>query len=511
MQNSVIARTTAAVTTVLLVSKFTGFLRDVALAYAFGTSVESDAFVLAQSVLSIFSYLLFIALGIAFIPVFLKLKLSNDESELDAFVDSTYSVAGTIIFFACILGFLGADILIFLLAPGFSGEAHRLGVDLTRIIMPAVLFSFLSTIQGQQLRGNNIFMPSAFLAYPLNFSLILSFLFLAPVWGIRSAALAYVAGTVLQVFMLHPFVKKLGYRFHYRFDPRNSGLRKILVLTLPIMMGNTIQTIDVLVNRMLASGLEEGSIAALNYSNKLAIFVVGVVSLGAGTVCYTKMSELSASGEIDEFKEFLGSVVNLLNVIVVPAAVGMMALNVPITRFVFEYGAFDSRSSQMTSATLWFYSVGLVGFVLRDIITRAFYALNDAKTPMVNGGIAVVAGIVCNFIFIRFLGVGGLALATSVSGILGTLLLLLSLRKKLSGIGLAEIGKTFLKACVSALLMGVSVHTLYSALYGMTGNLPAALLGSVFCGILIYGMLIFLFNVKEVRSLAARLRHRSEK
>jgi putative peptidoglycan lipid II flippase len=311
--------------------------------------------------------------------------------------------------------------------------------------------------------------------------------------------------------MLHPFVKKLGYRFHYRFDPRNSGLRKILVLTFPIMLGNTIQTIDVLVNRMLASGLEEGSIAALNYSNKLAIFIVGVVSLGAGTVCYTKMSELSASGEMDEFKKFLRSVVNLLNVIVVPAAVGMMALNVPITRFVFEYGAFDSRSSQMTSVTLLFYSVGLVGFVLRDIITRAFYALNDAKTPMVNGGIAVSVGIACNFIFVRFLGVGGLALATSVSGILGTLLLLFSLRNKLGSIGLTEMGITFLKACISAIIMGFAVHIQYSALYGMTGSLPAALFISVFCGILIYAVLILLLNVREARDLAARLKRGREK
>lgn len=511
MQNSKIAQTTLVVTIVLLISKFTGFLRDVALAYAYGTSVESDAFVLAQSVLSIFSYLLFIALGIAFIPVFSKLKLEDNDAELNTFVDSTYSVAGTIILFACVLGFLGADILVYMLAPGFSSEAHKLGVVLTRILMPAILFSFISTIQGQQLRGNNIFMPSAFLAYPLNFVLILAFLLLTPFWGIQGAAYAYAAGTILQVLMLYPFVRKLGYRFHYRFDTGNNGLRKILVLTVPIMLGNTIQTIDVLVNRILASGLEEGSIAALNYSNKLAIFIVGVVSLGAGTVCYTKMSELSARNELEEFKGFLRNIINLLNLIVVPATIGMMVLNVPITKLVFEYGAFDSRSCEMTSVTLWFYSMGLVGFVLRDIITRAFYALNDARTPMLNGGIAVGIGIVCNFIFVHFLGVGGLALATSVSGIIGTLLLLISLRNKLGHIGLAEMGKTLLKTCFAGSVMGICVHYLYPVLYGAEGSLPAALLCTVLSGVMIYGALILLLKVKEVDLLAEQLQRRRKK
>lgn len=498
MHNSKIAQTTFVITLVLLISKFSGFLRDVALAYAYGTSIEADAFVLAQSVLSIFSYLLFVALGIAFIPIYSKLKLSENNSDLDAFVDSTYSVAGTIILIFCVLGIIGADLLVYLLAPGFSDEAHRLGVILTRILVPTIIFTFVSTIQGQQLRGNNIFMPSAFLAYPLNIILVFAFLFISPLWGIQGVAIAFIIGTILQILMLYPFVKKLGYRFHYKFDIHNDGLHKILALTLPIMIGNTIQTIDILINRILASGLTEGSMAALNYSNKLAIFLVGVVSLGAGTVCYTKMSELSASNKNDEFKRFLKNIINLLNLIVVPATIGMMVLHIPITKFVFEYGAFDSSSSEMTSVTLWFYSMGLVGFVLRDIITRAFFALNDAKTPMMNGGIAVGIGITFNFILVGHLGVGGLALATSISGIAGTLLLLVSLRKKLGPMGLREISITFLKTGIASAVMGVSVHYLYFMIYYRTEILSFALLLSVLCGILIYCFLIFFMKIKEV-------------
>lgn len=505
MQGSKIAQTTFVVTIILLLSKLSGFLRDVALAYAYGTSVGADAFVLSQSVLSIFAYLLFVAIGIAFIPIYTKLRIDNRMEELNAFVDSTYSVAGSIILIVSLLGILGADLVVTLLAPGFSIEAHALGVRLTRIVLPSVLLIFISTIQGQQLRGDNRFLPSAFVAFPLNIVLILAFLFLTPYVGIEGAGVAHVVGTVFQVVLLYPFVKKLTYRFHYRFDTANPELRSMMVLTLPILLGNTIQTIDHLVNRILASGLAEGSMAALNYSNKLSIFLVGVVSLGAGTVCYTKMSELGAKQEVEELKQFLRTVINLLNLLVVPASIGMMALHVPLIKLVFEYGAFNAESSEITSVTLWYYSIGLVGFVLRDIITKAFYALNDSKIPMINGGIAVGIGIVANVILVRFMGVGGLALATSLSGIIGTVLLLVSLRRKLGQIGLRDMSVTFFKTLFAGGVMGLAVHGIYLGLYGATGSLLISVVVSILCGILVYGVAILLLRVKEIEMVVTFL------
>jgi putative peptidoglycan lipid II flippase len=498
MNNKKIAQTTVLITVILLISKLTGFFRDVALAYAFGTSVESDAFVLAQSVVGIFTSLLFIALGVAFIPVFSRLKLNDTKSERDAFVDSTYSVAGSVILIVSLSGVFAAGILVYLLAPGFSTEGHKIAVTLTRILLPAIFLSFIVTIQGQQLRGNNIFLPPACIAIPLNLILVGAFVFLTPFLEIYGAAYAFVVGTAVQLLLLHPFVKKTGYRFHFRFDIKNQGLREILILTLPIMIGNAIETIDTLINRILASGLAEGSMAALNFSYRLSMFIIGLISLGAGTVCYTKMSELGARKEYAELKSFLRSVINLLNLIVLPATVGMMALNLPIIKFIFEYGAFDSNSSKMTAIASWYYSIGLVGFALRDIITRAFYALEDAKTPMINGGIAVGIGVVLNLILVRFMGIGGLSLATSVSGIVGTLLLLISLRKKLGSIGFREMGLAFFKTAAAAVVMGIVVHYLYPVLLRHIGSSAVALLLDIACGIVIYGVLVLFLRIREV-------------
>lgn len=511
MNNKKIAQTTVFITAILLLSKLTGFFRDVSLAYAFGTSVESDAFVLAQSVTGIFSSLLFVALGVAFIPAFSKLKLKDNKSELDDFVDSTYSVVGSVTLIVSLVGIFAADIIVYLLAPGFSIEGHGIAVTLTRILLPTIFLSFIVTIHGQQLRGNNIFLPVACIAIPLNLILVGAFIFLTPSMGIYGAAYAFVAGTAVQIILLHPFVRKTGYRFHFNYNIKNNGLREVLILTLPIMIGNAIQTIDTLVNRILASGLAEGSMAALNFSNRLSMFIIGLISLGAGTVCYTKMSELGAKKEYEELKGFIKSIINLLNLVVVPATVGMMVLNVPIIKFVFEYGAFDSSSSEMTAVALWFYSIGLVGFVLRDIITRAFYALSDAKTPMINGGIAVGIGVVLNIILVRFMGIGGLALATSVSGILGILLLLVSLRKKLGQIGFKEMSVTFIKTCIAGAVMGLTVHYLYDILFNATGILAVALLLDIVCGIMVYGALVLFLRIREVDFVVGCIRRKLAK
>jgi putative peptidoglycan lipid II flippase len=498
MNNKKIAQTTIMVTAIILISKLSGFFREIALAYAFGTSVDSDAFVLALSVDAIFYSLLFAALGVAFIPVFSRLKLSDTKAELDAFVDSTYTMAGSVVLAVALVGIFAADLLVYLLAPGFSAEGHQMAVSLTRILLPSVFLSFIVTIQGQQLRGNNIFLPSSWIVIPRNLILVGALVFLTPFFGIHGAAYAFLFGTALQVVLLLPFVKKIGYRFHFRFDLKNKGLREILILTLPILLGNTIQTIDTMINRILASNLAEGSMAALNFSNRLSLFIVGLISLGAGTVCYTKMSELGAKKEYAELKVFLRSVINLLNLIVLPATVGMMVLNLPIIKFVFEYGAFDSGSSEMTATALWYYSIGLVGFVLRDIITRAFYALGDAKTPMINGGIAVGICIAANLILVRFMGIGGLALATSISGIVGTLLLLISLRKKLGSIGFREMGLTFFKTAASAVIMGVVAHYLYPVFLRHAGHSAIALFLDIACGIAVYGTLVLFLRIKEV-------------
>lgn len=506
MNNKKIVWTTVIVTIVLLLSKVSGFLRDVALAYAYGTSAESDAYILALTVVGIFS-ILFTAMTIAFMPIYKMLTEKEDAVQLNGFLNNTYSIAGAVTIIVAVLGVFGAGVTVQLMAPGFESYGFDISCQVTRILMLSIPFTFFMTVQCQQLRGEGHFIAPAAVAIPLNFTLVITLILLTPIYGIAGAAWAYVMGSILQFVWLFWLIrKKCDYRFKPSFQWNDPGLRRVLILTFPILIGNAIQTINTMVDRMLASGLEEGSMAALNFSNKLAIFVIGIIGLGAGNICYAKMSELGAAGKLVELSVFLKRVVNLLNLIVVPATVGMMTLAAPIVQTVFEYGAFGVGSRQMTATALFFYALGLVGYSLREMITRAFYSIQDSKTPMINGAFSVVINIVGNIILVKVMGIGGLALSTSISAIVGTLLLLFSLRRKLGHIGGREMTATFLKCSFAAAIMGVVVHFLYNILFHIINIVPIALLISIFIGMCCYGVIILMMNVPEVELVKMRIK-----
>ncbi len=185
-----------------------------------------------------------------------------------------------------------------------------------------------------------------------------------------------------------------------------------------------------------------------------------------------------------------------------PMTIGAMVLSQPIVRILFQRGAFDARATQMTAIALVFYSVGLIGVGLRDILTKIFYSVQDTKTPMINATIAVVMNICMNLIFIRHLKHGGLALATSLSSIICILLLFRSLKKKLGDFGQKKIIIVFFKTTFAALIMGVVARVVYKFIFAMLGTgliMEVIALGTaIVAGATVYGLLILLFKVDEV-------------
>lgn len=485
-------------TGIVIFSKLLGFFRDIALAYAYGTSMESDAYILALTAVNIFA-VFFTAMTLSFMPIYKSLLLCGGREKLESFLNNAYTVIGSVTVVFALAGCVFAGGLASGLAPGFGPDAHKLSRDLIQIMMMSIPFTFFAAFQGQQLRANDHFIVPSAVAVPLNLTLIISLIFCVPIWGVKGTAWAYVIGTILQFLWFGVEVRrKSGYRFRPSFHLDDQALRRIAILTLPILVGNAIQVINTTVDRMVASGLQPGSIAALNFSNKLALFVISIISLGAGNICYAKMSELGAAGKIGELTAYLRVTINLLNLIVVPAAAGMMVLAEPIVQTVFEYGSFGSNSSDMTATALFFYAIGLVGYSLREMITRAYYSIQDSHTPMLNGAAAVAVNIAGNIVLGRFMGIGGLALATSISAIFGTLLLLINLRRRLGRIGGREMTSTFIKCMISALVMSVSVRIVYKLLHAAIGIIPLALLISILIGAGIYAAMVFVLQIPEV-------------
>lgn len=211
-------------------------------------------------------------------------------------------------------------------------------------------------------------------------------------------------------------------------------------------------------------------------------------------------------------KRIMAKGINLLLIITVPATVGLIVLSIPIVQVAFQRGEFDSGAALMTSQALTFYSIGLVAMALRLLLTRVYYSLQDTRTPMINGGISVIFNIVLSIILVEFMDHSGLALATSIATIITVLLLLYGLKKKIGSLGSKGYIVVLFKTGLASVIMGVVSYFIYHGLYAILGisklyNL-VSLLVAAGVGVLVYGVLCYVFKVEEVRDLVGKIRTR---
>jgi putative peptidoglycan lipid II flippase len=306
-----------------------------------------------------------------------------------------------------------------------------------------------------------------------------------------------VARAAELLFMV-PFAKRKGFRFQTAFDLKDDNLHQMIHIAVPVIIGTSADQINVLVDRTLASEIAVGGISALNYASRLAGFVQGLFVLSISSVMYPMISKMASEHNMKGLKGSLSEAIGLI--------IGAVIFAEPIVTFLFGRGAFTSEAVIMTSAALRFYSLGMLAFGLREVLSRAFYALQDTRTPMVNGAIAVVINIVLNLILSRYLGIGGLALATSFSGLVATLLLFVTLREKIGGFGMKTVFSSFCKISVASLVMGVIARSLYHYVGATTTN--KALILAIGTGAVAYFILVYLLRVPEVERTLVAVRQR---
>ena len=489
---------TVAITLITLISKFMGLLRDVIMASVYGTTIQSDAFIMAQSIINIISVILIASLNTAFIPVYSEYIVKKNYENQQKFINVVYSFSLFSFGILSILCFIFSDQIVYFFAPNFSNEAFTLTKKLLKIMLPVVFLYGVVTLNSARLQIHGNFWVSAFIGYPLNICMIVSMLFFTGNNGIQILAVSYFIGIFGQFLIQYPFVKKSKHKYKIDFDYKEEGLKKITILMMPILVGTCIQQINTLVDRILASSLPKGSVTALQFSNQLIFFITGLFSVIVASIFYTSMSIYYRDGKLEEFKKMLKNSINLLLLIVIPAMFGFIILAMPIVTLIFERGAFSKNASYVTSIALFYYAIGILGYSLRDMLCRTFYALRDTKTVMFNGIMAVILNIISSISLFPFMGIAGLALGTSISSIVATLMLILKLKNKIGDFEITQIIKTFFKVLFASILMGSSTYFIYNFIMKYNNSNTLSLLISIASSVLIYSILILLLKIEEV-------------
>ncbi|OXX83495.1 virulence factor MviN [Paraclostridium benzoelyticum] len=501
---SKVAKAAVGLMAATLIAKILGFGRELALSYAYGASGTSDTFLVAMNIPAVIFSAIGTSLGTAFIPLFCDLEAKQGKKASLRFSNNVLNIVVLLCLITSLVGVVFTEPIVKLFAVGFKGETLTQAIYFTRVLILGMAFLGMSYIMMAFLQVKENFIIPGLMSVPYNMLIIIS-IFLSVTINPNLLPWGTLLGLSLQFIFQYPFARKKGFKYRPYINLKDEYLKKMLWLIGPVLIGVAVTQVNSIVDRTIASTLVEGSISALNYATKLNQFVMGMFIVSISSVIYPMLSKLSTENNKKKFKESIVTAINVVTLIIIPISVGAIILAQPIVKLLFQRGEFDARATQMTSIALVFYSIGMLGFGLRDILGKIFYSLQDTKTPMMNGIIAMILNIVLNLVFVKYtnMGLGGLAFATSISSLVTITLLSVSLRKKIGAFGGKKIITVLIKSIISALLMALVTKFTYNVIDAVlsAGFIQDAikLAVSVGLGAIVYAISIIVLRVDEVK------------
>lgn len=500
-------RNISTVTLGISISRILGYFRDMTAARFFGATMLADSFYAAYRIPNLFRRMLGEgALSASFVPVLNEYLQKETKSETEKFINVSFSTLFLVLSLIVLLGIIFARPLTGLIAYGFTKipEKYELTVFLTRILFPYLLFVSLTAFSMSILISSNVFfIPSASsgLISLSEISYMLFFLpfLLNPHHKIYGLAISVLVGGAIQTFIHFSTMFKKGYKIKIEFYFLHPGLKKVFFLLIPIVLSFSIEEINVFVDTICASFLKEGSMTALYYSNRLILLPLALFGTSTAIVNLPLLSSFVVKNELQKLKETLNFSIRTVAFITIPASIGLLFLGLPIIRVLFERGIFTYDASKLTYSALAFYCLGLYAFANIKLLSSLFYAMKLPKIPVRISAICMMMNAVLNVILMRYLGVGGLALATSISAWTNMVLLFRILRKKIDDIGEINIILSTIKFLTIAIIMGVVGSSLFNVM-AFTDRTFSLFL-CIFVCIFVYCLLSMILKVKEMKSL----------
>lgn len=424
----------ATVSGMTMISRVLGLVRDVLIARAFGASLATDAFFVAFRIPNLLRRLFAEgAFSQAFVPVLAEYKQRHGQRETRMLVDRVATVLTLVLIVVTAIGIAGAWLIVYVSAPGFADEPAKfeLTVTMLQITFPYILFISLVALAGGVLNTWSRFAVPAFTPTLLNVSFIVAALFLTPYFDPPVLVLAWAVffGGMLQLALQVPALWRIGMLPRPRFDVADPGVKRILLLMGPALLGVSVAQISLLLNTIFASFLQTGSVTWLYYADRLMEFPTGLLGVALGTILLPSLSKAHADERREEYSSLLDWGLRLTLMLALPAAVALAVLAVPLIATLFHYGRFDATDLAMTRQALIAYSVGLLGLILVKVLAPGFYARQNIRTPVRIAVVTLVATQVMNLLFIVPLAHAGLALAIGLGACLNAGLLYRKLRQ----------------------------------------------------------------------------------
>lgn len=468
-----VARNAGIVSLAVMASRVLGLVRDQVFAILFGAGLQYDAFLTAFRIPNLLRDLFAEgALSAAFVTTFTQVQQIKGEQEAFRLSNRVATLLIIVLSLICIVGWIFTPSIVYLLAPGFfdvSGKAE-LTIQLTRIMIPFLLLIALAAKAMGILNARNNFAIPAIAPVFFNLGSILAGLFLGFLAGaylglspIEGMAVGTLVGGFLQFAVQWPSLRRAGFRYRPMLSFTDPGVRQIIRLMGPAIIGAAAVQINVFVNTNFASAIIDpatgaianGPVSWLNYAFRFMQFPIGVFGVAIATATLPTLSRSTANPDYSEFRQTLAHSLALVFLLCIPSAVGLAVLGKPIVALVFEHGKFTAFDTVQTANALAAYAIGLAGYGAIKVLSPAFYALNDARTPMVISLGSIAVNYLMNSLLVGPFGHVGLAFSTSAVALVNFLLLALFMRRRLGLLGGRQLAITALKIALASAALAV--------------------------------------------------------
>ena len=400
-------RSTFIVSAMTMLSRVLGLVRDMVLLNVFGAGKDFDTFVVAFRIPNFFRRLFAEgAFSQAFIPVLTEYKTTKLHAEVQILISRVFGCLLIVMSILTLVSMIIAPVILYAYAPGFHNDPAKfdLAVDMFRLTIPYLMFMSLTAFASSILNSYGSFASPAFSPVLLNIAMIAGAWWLSPYLAqpIMALGWAVVIAGILQLAIQVPELWKKKLLIPPKVDFKHEGVDRILKLMLPALFGVSVTQINLLLNTIWASFMQDGSVSWLYSAERMTELPLGLIGVAIGTVILPSLSMSKAEQDQAKFRKMLDWAARVIVLVGVPASIALFMLSTPIIQALFQRGAFDVRDTQMTAMALQCMSGGVLAFMLIKVFAPGFYAMQDTKTPVRVGLMAVAANAILNIIFIGF-------------------------------------------------------------------------------------------------------------
>ncbi|NLK95861.1 MAG: murein biosynthesis integral membrane protein MurJ [Clostridiales bacterium] len=493
MKKGNLIKSTGIVMIIALISKFIGAIRDILISSNFGVSEYTDAYKLSASIPDTIFMIVGLAISTSFLPMLSKIKANEGKKEMYKFANNVINILVIISFIIFIIASFFPREIVQLLTNDAKPMTIELASDLTRIILINLLFLAVNACFTALLQVNEDFIIPSILGLFFNLPMII-YILLAKDLNVYGLTIANVVGNLFRVIVQIPSLHKNGYKYKFIIDFKDERIKKILLLIVPVIIGAGANSINLIVDKKMASSII-GGITTLDNAQLLVSVVSTMITTAITSVIYPILSNRINEGKKEEFLEILSKTIVYMAILLIPITIGLIIYRVDVIKIVYLRGEFTENNISMTSLALLGYTLGIFFVGVRDILNSTLFSMGKTKITAKNGVIGVIINIILTVILSEKYGILGISIASSIAMAITSILLFVSIVKLEGKINVYNIFTKIAKILFSSLIMGGGI-LLINILSNELNYIISLIIGTI-CGIIIYGIIMYVIKIDE--------------